>query len=139
MVSVKQKRLEGIIRKNISEIIQFGVKDPDVGFVTITDVQVSNDHSYAKVFVTFLGQNPRMQAGLRALNRAAGFIRSELSKRMTIRRVPELSFVIDETEMNGRHIDEIIARIHREENKESEQFMKQKRNLLLFLLGKDSF
>lgn len=138
MVSVKQKRLEGIIRKNISEIIQFGVKDPDVGFVTITDVQVSNDHSYAKVFVTFLGQNPRMQAGLRALNRAAGFIRSELSKRMTIRRVPELSFVIDETEMNGRHIDEIIARIHREEKKESEQFMKQKRNLLLFL-GKDLF
>jgi ribosome-binding factor A len=120
MVSVKQKRLEGIIRKNISEIIQFGVKDPDVGFVTITDVQVSNDHSYAKVFVTFLGQNPRMQAGLRALNRASGFIRSELSKRMTIRRVPELSFVIDETEMNGRHIDEIIARIHREEKKESE-------------------
>ena len=139
MVSVKQKRLEGIIRKNISEIIQFGVKDPDVGFVTITDVQVSNDHSYAKVFVTFLGQNPRMQAGLRALNRAAGFIRSELSKRMTIRRVPELSFVIDETEMNGRHIDEIIARIHREEKKESEQFMKQKENLLLFLLGKDMF
>ena len=139
MVSVKQKRLEGIIRKNISEIIQFGVKDPDVGFVTITDVQVSNDHSYAKVYVTFLGQNPRMQAGLRALNRAAGFIRSELSKRMTIRRVPELSFVIDETEMNGRHIDEIIARIHREEQKESEQFMKQKRNLLLFLLGKDKF
>ena len=120
MVSVKQKRLEGIIRKNISEIMQFGVKDPDVGFVTITDVQVSNDHSYAKVFVTFLGQNPRMQAGLSALNRAAGFIRSELSKRMTIRRVPELSFVIDETEMNGRHIDEIIARIHREEKKESE-------------------
>ena len=139
MVSVKQKRLEGIIRKNISEIIQFGVKDPDVGFVTITDVQVSNDHSYAKVFVTFLGQNPRMQAGLRALNRAAGFIRSELSKRMTIRRVPELSFVIDETEMNGRHIDEIIARIHREEQKESEQFMKQKRTLLLFLLGKGKF
>ena len=139
MVSVKQKRLEGIIRKNISEIIQFGVKDPDVGFVTITDVQVSNDHSYAKVYVTFLGQNPRMQAGLRALNRAAGFIRSELSKRMTIRRVPELSFVIDETEMNGRHIDEIIARIHREEKKESEQFMKQKRNLLLFLLGKGMF
>ena len=80
-----------------------------------------------------------MQAGLRALNRAAGFIRSELSKRMTIRRVPELSFVIDETEMNGRHIDEIIARIHREEQKESEQFMKQKRNLLLFLLGKGKF
>jgi len=123
MVSVKQKRLEGIIRKNISEIIQFGVKDPDVGFVTITDVQVSNDHSYAKVFVTFLGQNPRMQAGLRALNRAAGFIRSELSKRMTIRRVPELSFVIDETEKTIKtltsdvdvtlhHTNELLAKVN---------------------------
>ena len=66
----KQKRLEGIIRKNISEIVQFGVKDPNVGFVTITDVQVSNDHSYAKVFCEFLGQDARAQAGLKALNRA---------------------------------------------------------------------
>ena len=54
--SIKQKRLEGTIRKNISDIIQFGLKDPNVGFVTITDVQVSNDHSFAKVFVTFLGK-----------------------------------------------------------------------------------
>lgn len=110
--SVKQKRLEGVIRKNISDIIQFGLKDPNVGFVTITDVHVSNDHSYAKVFVTFLGKDARAQAGLKALNRAKGFIRSELSQRLDIRRTPDLIFVLDETEMNARHIDEIISTLH---------------------------
>ena len=119
--SIKQKRLEGTIRKNISDIIQFGIKDPNVGFVTITDVQVSNDHSFAKVFVTFLGKDARAQAGLKALNRAKGFIRSELSQRLDIRRTPELIFVLDETEMKARHIDEIIHNLHVEDDKTTQE------------------
>ncbi len=118
MKSVKEKRLEGIIRKDISDIIQFEVKDADVGFVTITDVDVSADHSYAKVYVTFLGKQARAEAGLKALNRAKGFIRSELAQRLAIRRTPELTFVIDETEEHGRHIDELIASIHKDDTEE---------------------
>ena len=119
--SIKQKRLEGTIRKNISDIIQFGIKDPNVGFVTITDVQVANDHSFAKVFVTFLGKDARAQAGLKALNRAKGFIRSELSQRLDIRRTPELIYVLDETEMKARHIDEIIHNLHIDEEPTQEE------------------
>lgn len=118
MPSIKQRRLEGIIRKNISDIVQFSLKDPNVGFVTITDVQVSNDHSYAKVYCSFLGKDARAEAGLKALNRAKGYIRTELSKRLDIRRTPELSFVIDKTMEQGKHIDEIIAGIHASENHE---------------------
>lgn len=118
MANVRQKRLEGIIRKNISDIIQFSLKDPNVGFVTITDVSVTNDHSYAKVYCSFLGKDERAAAGLKALNRARGFIRSELSKRLDIRRTPELSFVIDKTMEQGKHIDEIIARIHEDDKTE---------------------
>ena len=118
MTNVKQKRLEGTIRKNISDIIQFDVKDPNVGFVTITDVHVSNDHSYAKVYVSFLGKEERANAGLKALNRAKGHIRSELSKRLSIRRTPELIFEIDTAMENGRHIDELIAKIHEEDSSE---------------------
>lgn len=114
MASIKQKRLEGIIRKNISEILQFSVKDPNVGFVTITDVKVTNDHSYAKVYVTFIGATNRKEA-LAALNRAKGFIRSELSQRLDIRRCPELIFEIDRAEENARHIDQLIEQIHRNE------------------------
>ncbi|MBE6128451.1 MAG: 30S ribosome-binding factor RbfA [Erysipelotrichaceae bacterium] len=120
MSSIKQKRLEGIIRKDISDIVQFEVKDADVGFVTITDVEVSNDHSYAKVYVSFLGKDARAQAGLKALNRAKGFIRSALSQRLSIRRTPELTFVFDTTEEHGRHIDEIIASLHEEETENEE-------------------
>ena len=123
--SIKQKRLEGTIRKNISDIIQFGLKDPNVGFVTITDVHVSNDHSFAKVFVTFLGKDARAQAGLKALNRAKGFIRSELSQRLDIRRTPDLIFVLDETEMKARHIDEIIHNLHTEDEIPEEETSEQ--------------
>lgn len=123
--SIKQKRLEGTIRKNISDIIQFGLKDPNVGFVTITDVHVSNDHSFAKVFVTFLGKDARAQAGLKALNRAKGFIRSELSQRLDIRRTPDLIFVLDETEMKARHIDEIIHNLHTEDGMPEEETPEQ--------------
>ena len=123
--SIKQKRLEGTIRKNISDIIQFGLKDPNVGFVTITDVHVSNDHSFAKVFVTFLGKDARAQAGLKALNRAKGFIRSELSQRLDIRRTPDLIFVLDETEMKARHIDEIIHNLHTEDEMPEEETSEQ--------------
>ena len=123
--SIKQKRLEGTIRKNISDIIQFGLKDPNVGFVTITDVHVSNDHSFAKVFVTFLGKDARAQAGLKALNRAKGFIRSELSQRLDIRRTPDLIFVLDEAEMKARHIDEIIHNLHTEDEMPEEETPEQ--------------
>ena len=117
MVNVKQKRLEGIIRKNISDIIQFEVKDSNVGFVTITDVSVTNDHSFAKVYCTFLGRN---ESGLKTLNRAKGFIRSELAKRLSIRRTPELSFVLDETEAQGNRIEEILKEIHEKDAKDDE-------------------
>lgn len=116
MAGIKEKRLEGVIRKNISDIIQFEVKDPSVGFVTITDVKVSNDHSYAKVYVSFLGKEERAQAGLKALNRAKGHIRSNLSKRLSIRRTPDLIFEIDTAMQNGQHIESIIQEIHKQDS-----------------------
>ncbi|MEG2685321.1 MAG: 30S ribosome-binding factor RbfA, partial [Erysipelotrichaceae bacterium] len=91
----KSVKIAGIIQKNVSEIIQFDLKDPKIGFVTITDVEVTSDLSYAKVYVSFLGAEARKTAGLAALNRSKGFIRTGLSKKMSIRKVPELIFVLD--------------------------------------------
>lgn len=117
MSDIKQKRLEGIIRKNLSEIIQFDVKDPNIGFVTITDVKVTRDHSFATVYVTFIGATNRKEA-IASLERAKGFIRSELSQRLDIRRCPDLIFKIDTAEDNARHIEEIIQEIHKNDEKE---------------------
>lgn len=107
-MSTKSDKIAGLIQRNISEIIQFDLKDPKVGFITITDAQVTNDLSYAKIFVSFLGANARKEAGLKALERSKGYLRSELSKRLSTRKVPELIFVLDESLEKGNRIDNII-------------------------------
>ena len=110
-MSVKQERVAQIILKDVTDIIQFSLKDPSV---TITDVQVTNDYSYATIYVSFLGKEERKQAGLKALNRAKGFIRSELGKRLSIRKVPDLIFKLDDSLEKGERIDSIISQINHE-------------------------
>lgn len=116
-MSIKQERLSQIILKEVTDIIQFHLKDPTIGFITITDVKVTNDYSYATIYISFLGKQERNEAGLKALNKGKGFIRSELAKRLTIRKVPELIFKLDDTLQQSRKIDAIINEIHKEDNK----------------------
>ena len=112
-MSTKNEKIAGLIQKNVSEIIQFSLKDPKIGFITITDAKVTNDLSYAKIFVSFLGQNARKEAGMKALERSKGYIRSELSKRLSTRKVPELIFVLDDSLEKGNRIDSIINDINK--------------------------
>ncbi len=112
-MSTKSDKIAGLIQRNISEIIQFDVKDPKIGFITITDCQVTSDLSYAKIFVSFLGQNARKEAGMKSLERSKGYIRSELSKKLSIRKVPELIFVLDDALERGNKIEKIIADINK--------------------------
>lgn len=111
-MKVKAEKISGIIQKEVSEIIQFTLKDPKIGFITITDVTVTGDLSIAKVYVSFLGQKAREEAGMKALDRSKGFIRSELAKRMTIRKVPQLIFLIDDSLEKGNKIERIIFDMH---------------------------
>ncbi len=114
-MSVKVERLNQIILKEVTEIIQFELKDPAIGFITITDVQVTNDYSYAKIYVSFLGKKERNEAGMKALQRSKGFIRSELARKMSMRKVPELLFKLDETLERSRKIDAILKKINIDE------------------------
>lgn len=107
-MNTKSERMGGILLKEISEIIQFELKDPKVGFVTITDVKVSSDLSIAKVYVSFLGKEERKEAGMKALKRSKGFLRSELAKRLTIRKTPDLVFLHDESLEKGNRIERIL-------------------------------
>lgn len=108
-MAVRQHRVASIIKKDISEIIQFDLKDPNVGFCTITDVEVTNDYSYAKIYVSFIGKYERKQAGLKALNHAKGYIRSQLGSKLSMRKVPELIFILDDSIEKGQLIDSIIS------------------------------
>lgn len=108
-MTVKSDKVAGLIQKEISSIIQFEMKDPKLGFVTITDVRVTNDLSIAKVYVSFLGQQARKEAGMHVLERSKGFLRSELAKRLSMRKVPELKFLQDDSLERGNKIEKILS------------------------------
>lgn len=112
-MKLKVDKIEGIIQKEVSKIIQFQLKDPKIGFITITDVTVSGDLSIATIYVSFLGQKAREEAGMKALERSKGFIRTELAKFMTVRKVPQLIFKIDDSLEKGNKIDRIIFDINK--------------------------
>ncbi|MEG0330381.1 MAG: 30S ribosome-binding factor RbfA [Longicatena sp.] len=112
-MTLKSDKIAGIIQKEVSEIIQFQLKDPKIGFITITDVKVTGDLSIATIFVSFLGQKAREEAGLKALDRSKGHIRSELAKKMTLRKVPSLLFKIDDSLEKGNKIEKIILDINK--------------------------
>lgn len=103
----KQERIATLIRKNIAEIIQFDLKNPHLGFVTIPEVKVSSDFSYAKVYVSFINEN-QIKESMEILQHSKGFIRSELASRMDTRRVPEISFVLDEGFKREARIEELL-------------------------------
>ncbi len=114
-MALKIEKLNGIIQRELSSIIQKEVKDPKVGFCTVVDVDVSRDYSIAKVYVTFLGRPRQQDEGLEALKRSSGYIRSLLSKRLTIRRCPELRFLLDTSLSQGNKIETILKDIQQKE------------------------
>ena len=109
-MSVKIERLNNTFLEKISEIIHRDVKDEIIKSVTITEVRITNDLSYAKVYFTSMDDDKK-QVKL-ALDKASGFIRSELCEKIEIRKMPELNFVYDESFDYGNKIESIIKRIN---------------------------
>ena len=114
-MSIKINRIESILLKEISYILANEVKDKDIHFVTVTAVDVTNDLSYAKVYVTVL-EDEKRDTTMQALNDASGFIRSKLFDRVEMRNIPELTFVYDESIAYGKKIETLISEIKSKEN-----------------------
>ena len=102
------------LKKELSNIIGRKLKDPRVGFVTVTDVDVTGDLSQATVYVTTLGDKDERRAMLEGLQKATGFMRSELGKVLKLRTTPELTFVYDETIEYGSNIERLLAEVQSE-------------------------
>jgi ribosome-binding factor A len=109
----RARRIADQIQRELADIIRFELKDPRVGMITLTDVEVSEDHAHAKVFFTMLADAPRAEEVRAALQHAAGFLRSQLARRMRLRTVPDLRFKYDTSVARGvelsRLIDEAVA------------------------------
>ena len=93
--SPRARKLADQIRRILAERLQKGLRDPDMGYVTITDVRVSGDLQHATVFYTVLGSDEERDATAHALERATGMLRTEVGKHLRIRLVPSLEFVAD--------------------------------------------
>ena len=111
--NVKIERLNHAFQEEISMILMTEIKDEDIKFVTITGVDTTSDLSFAKVYFTVL-DDTKKQTTLEALNKAASFIRGELSQRVEIRHTPELKFIYDTSIEYGEHIERIIEKINEE-------------------------
>ena len=103
-------RVADAIQRNLAQLIQFEIRDPRVGMVNINDVTVTRDMAYAKVFITFvdLESDEEAEESAKALNNAAGFLRSQLAKLLDMRTTPRLQFLYDKTSVKGQQLSNLI-------------------------------
>lgn len=110
-MSFKQERLEKIIEREISNIIMTEVKDDRLKFVTITKASLTKDLSIATIYYTVLGNEEQKLATSKSLEDAKGFIKSSLSKKLEIRKIPDLKLKYDESLEYGEKIEKILQEI----------------------------
>jgi ribosome-binding factor A len=101
------------MRREVAEILQQRLRDPRVtAMVSVTDVEVSHDLSFAKIYVSVMGTPPQIKETLAGLAHSVGFVRHELGTRLGLREVPDLRFLHDESLDRGARVDELLRRIH---------------------------
>ena len=102
------KKVDSILMRELSMIISQELNDPLLGFSTVTEVDIAPDYSNAKVYVSFLGKNYKKRDGLEALRRSKGHIKSILAKRVNMRRIPDLEFIVDDSLDKADRIEKIL-------------------------------
>lgn len=120
MTSFRLERVSELLREVASEIIR-ELKDPRLGFVTITNVIVSHDIRHAKIYVSIMGNPDEKKDSMAVLNNARGFIRRETGKRIRIKHIPELAFINDESIEKGSRVLDIINKVTRPDERGCEE------------------
>ena len=108
----RTQRVADFLKRELSSLIQFEVRDPRVGMVSVTDVEVSRDLSHAKVFCTILGKETEAESeeAVEVLNKAAGFLRSQIAKANNARTTPKLRFYFDGSVRRGQQLSDLIEK-----------------------------
>ncbi len=116
----RQEKLGEQFAAELSELIRTRLKDPRVGFASITRVEVSNDLRHAKVFVSVMGTPQEQKETMKGLSNSAGYLRHELATRIPLRYMPELAFKLDTSIEEGARVLELIKRVSQEDKERSE-------------------
>lgn len=115
MARIRVEKVRQAIQEEISSILLRDMKDPRVKFVTVTDVELTDDMSQAKVFVSLYGEEEVREDAWKALNKAKGFLRSEIAKRIRMRVAPEILLEKDTSQEYGSHIDNLLRKLKMDE------------------------
>ncbi len=115
MARLRVEKVQEAIKQEISKMLLHDVKDPRIQFVTITGVELTDDMSYAKIFVSLYGDAEKQEETWKALNKALGFMRTEIAKRIRLRFAPTLILQKDTSLEYGAHIQTILDKIKKEE------------------------
>ncbi|MCX8034129.1 MAG: 30S ribosome-binding factor RbfA [Thermodesulfovibrio sp.] len=106
----RSQRLSILLKEEVADIVLHKIKDPRLGFITVTDVELSEDLRVAKVFISVLKDKDR-EISLQILNEAKGFVRGEIAKRLRIKIIPTFEFLYDESIERGFRIDQLLKDI----------------------------
>lgn len=112
VAKIRNQRVAEQMKKEIAEIIRTEVKDPRVGFATVTHVDLAGDMQHAKIFISVLGDEIAKAKTMDALSKSVGFIRGEVSRRLRMRVAPEVSFKLDTSGEYSAHIESVLRKIH---------------------------
>jgi len=115
----RQEKLGELIAAELSDLLRTRLKDPRVGFASITHVEVSGDLRHTKVFVSVMGSPEEQEDTMKGLKHAAGFLRHELASRIVLRYMPELVFKLDTSIEEGSHVLELIRQSEKEHQQTS--------------------
>ena len=110
---MRAERVGEQMKQEIMDIVNNKVKDPRIGFLTITEVQLTNDLYIATIYLTVLGNDKQIDDTFKGLEKAKGFIKSEIGSRMRLRNVPDLKFEYDESIDYGNKIEKMIQDLHK--------------------------
>ncbi len=119
MTRPRVKRVEAALKNEISRIIHNDLKDPRIGFLTVTNVDLTSDLRSAKVYFSILGDEKHKKDTQIGLKQAKGYIRKLVAERIKLRYVPEIMFCLDKSGEYVQRIEEIIDKIHDEDKKKS--------------------
>ena len=121
MAKVRVEKRQELMKQEISDIIFHELKDPRIGFVTVTSVACTEDLREAKIYVSVMGDEKKARDTLNGLNSSLGFVRREIGKRIRLRFTPEISFALDTSLNYSDHIQRLLNEIHEDQPQEKKE------------------
>ena len=108
------EKLQELIKQEVGKMLLYDIKDPRIGFVTVTEVEMTGDLREAKIYVSIMGNDEQIKNSMEGLQSALGFVRREIGKRIRLRFTPEISFAPDKSLDYSEHIQKLLLKIERE-------------------------